>query len=43
MAIFPDALDLNVGLIHAPAAANRALVFAGHFLNERQETDRPTG
>ena len=39
--IFSDALDLDVGLIHAPASADRALVFAGHFFNERQETNRP--
>lgn len=35
------ALDLDAGLIHAPAATYQALVFAGHFLNEQQETNRP--
>ena len=29
--IFPDALDLDVSLIHAPAASHGALVFAEHF------------
>src|SRR5471032_1137031 len=40
--VFPDALDLHVGLIHTPAATDRALVFAGNFLDERQKTDRPS-
>jgi hypothetical protein len=40
--LFPDALDLNVSLVHAPAAANRALIFARHFLDQRQEADRPS-
>lgn len=40
--ILPDALDLDIGLIHAPTAAGRALVFAGHFLDHRQEADRPS-
>ena len=31
IAIFSGALDLDVGLIHAPTSADRALVFAGHF------------
>ena len=39
--VFPDALDLDVRLVHAPAAADRALVLAGHLLDERQETNRP--
>ena len=39
--VFPDALELDVGLIHAQAAANRALVFVGHLLDERQETNGP--
>ena len=39
--VFPYALDLDVGLIHAPAAAGWALVFPGHLLDERQETNRP--
>ena len=41
IAIFPDALDLDAGLIHAPASANRAIVFACHFFDAWQETDRP--
>ena len=40
--VFPEALDLDVRLVHAPAAADRALVFPGHFLDERQEADRPS-
>ena len=40
--IFPDALDLNVCLTRPPTGADRALVFAGHFLDERQETGRPS-
>ena len=32
--VFPDVLDLDVRLVHAPAAADRALVFAGHLLDE---------
>jgi len=39
--VFPHALDLDVGLIHAPAAADGRLCFSGHLLNERQGTDRP--
>jgi hypothetical protein len=39
--ILPDALDLDVRLIHTPAAPDRALVFPDHFLDERQETNRP--
>ena len=39
--ILPDALDFDVCLIHAPATADRALVFPGHLLHERQETNRP--
>ena len=31
--VFPDAFDLDVGLIHAPAAADWALVFTGHVLD----------
>jgi hypothetical protein len=38
--IFPDTLDLDVRLIHAPAAADRALLFPRHLLDERQETNR---
>jgi hypothetical protein len=40
--VFPDALDLDLCLIHTPAAADRALVFAGNLLDERQKTDRPS-
>lgn len=40
--VFPDALDLDVRLVHAPAVTNRALVFARHFLDQRQEADRPS-
>jgi hypothetical protein len=29
--VFPDALDFDVGLIHAPAAADQALVFTAIF------------
>ena len=32
--IFPGAFDLDACLIHAPAAANRALVLAKHFLKQ---------
>src|SRR5471032_1151811 len=39
--IFPDAFDLDVGFVHAPAAADRAFVLAGQFLNQRQEANRP--
>jgi hypothetical protein len=40
--VFPGTLDRDVRLIHAPATADRALVFAGHFLDQRQEADRPS-
>jgi len=33
--VFPDLLDLDVRLIHAPVAADRALVFSGHLFDER--------
>ena len=33
--VFPDAFDFDIGLIHAPAASYRALVFPGHLLDER--------
>ena len=39
--VFPYAFVLHVGLIHAPAAADWALAFPGHLLDERQETNRP--
>ena len=39
--VFPDAFDLDVGLIHAPAAADWALVFPGYLLDQGQETNRP--
>src|SRR5471030_342323 len=39
--IFPDAFDLDVGFVHAPAAADRAFVLAGQFLNQRQEANSP--
>jgi hypothetical protein len=39
--VFPDALDLYVRLIHAPVAADRALVFSGHLLDQRQKPNRP--
>ena len=39
--VFPGALDLDVRLVHAPVGADRALVFPGHLLDERQETNRP--
>lgn len=39
--VLPDALDLDVGLIHAPAAADWALVFTGHLLDRGQETNLP--
>jgi hypothetical protein len=29
--VFSDALDLDVRFVHAPAAADRTLVFPGHF------------
>lgn len=37
----PDSLDLDVGLIHPPAAPDRAIVFPSHLLDGRQETNRP--
>jgi hypothetical protein len=37
--VFPDALDFDVGLIHAPAAADRALVFWGQLLDKRHKTN----
>ena len=40
--VFPESLDLDVRLVHAPAAADRVLVFPGHFLDERQEADGPS-
>ena len=39
--VFPDTLDLDVRLIHAPAAADRALAFPRHLLYKRQETNCP--
>ena len=39
--IFTSALDLDAGLNHGSAPAYRALVPAGHFLDEPQEADRP--
>ena len=39
--IFPGALDQDAGLVHAPAAAHRALVLAEHFLQQGQKPDRP--
>ena len=39
--IFPDAFDLDVSFVHAPAAANLALVLAEHFLKQWQKPDRP--
>ena len=39
--VFLEALDLDVCLIHAPAAADRALVFPRHLLDEWQETNSP--
>ena len=41
IAIFPDALGLDVGLTHTPASVNRAIVFTRHFFDAWQETDRP--
>jgi hypothetical protein len=39
--VLQDALDLDVGFIHASAATHRTLVFSGHLLDERQKTNRP--
>ena len=39
--VLPSAFDLDVSLVHAPAAANRALVFAEHFLKQGHKPDRP--
>jgi hypothetical protein len=39
--VFPDALDLDVRLIHALTALDQALVFPRHLLDERQETNGP--
>jgi hypothetical protein len=39
--VFLYVLDLDVRLIHELAAANRALLFSGYLLAERQETYRP--
>ena len=40
--VFPNTLDLDVDIIHSPAAADGTLVFAGHLLNVRQKSDRPS-
>ncbi len=40
--IFPDAFDLDVGFVHAPASTNRALVFAEHLFQQRQKPDCPS-
>lgn len=32
----------DVGFIDAPAATDRTLAFAGHFLDDRQQTGRPS-
>jgi hypothetical protein len=39
--IFPDAPELEIGLILAPAKANRPLVLAKHPFKKRQESDQP--
>lgn len=39
--VFPDTLDLDIRLVHTPAAADWALVLASHFLDKRQEADSP--
>lgn len=41
--VFPDALDLDVHLIHSPAATDRARVFAGHLLDGAAEIGPPIG
>ena len=40
--VLPDALDVDVGLIHAPAPTYRVLVFSGHLLDVWQKSDRPS-
>lgn len=40
--VFSDTLDLDVRLAHAPAGTDRTLVFAGYFLDQRQEADGPS-
>ena len=39
--VFLDTLDLDVSLVHAPAAAHRELVLAEHLLKQGQKPDRP--
>src|SRR5665647_3642834 len=39
--IRPDAFDLDVGLIHAPAPSRWALVFAKDLFKQWQKPDRP--
>jgi len=39
--IFPDAFDLDIGLVHAPAPAHRALVPAKYLLKQGSKPDRP--
>jgi hypothetical protein len=40
--VFPHTVDLDVRFIHALAAADQTLVFAGHLFNERQKTNCPS-
>lgn len=40
--VFPDALDLDAGFIDAPIANCGTLVFAGHLLDARPKSDRPS-
>ena len=39
--VFPNAFDLDISLVHAPAAAYRTLVLVEHILKQGQKTDHP--
>lgn len=39
--LFSKALDLNTGVVHAPATAYRAFMFAKDFRKQGQKPDRP--
>ena len=40
--VFLDTFNLDTGLVHPPAAAHRALVFAEHFLKQGLQTGLPS-
>ena len=39
--ILPIAFDLDIGLVHAPAAAHRSVVLMKYFFKQGQKPDRP--